>query len=320
MASAPYNMAGQMAELLPTIYHRYDTVLPRPDAAVAEADRHKGQLRRFLDLPGSQLDQLYSFARAMLDLQNLDKVDGRLLPLLAQWIGWQTDFQLDIAAQRNEIKFAPHLYRSVGTAPNLQAIVHRYTGWHTQIAEFAQHIARANLPAQLNIFAITESASGWHATDDAAPILGFGTGNAEASGSGNAPAMLVSTVSQPFRLRPGMELAITADRRLPMVMRFQPGDFADIASATAAEVASVLNRTLSEVTATAQADGRLLLRSHRVGPDSTLRVEQDAASLVTLEGAPRGRLSAFVDATARIRLFYETADPQAAGMEGRLRL
>ena len=52
-----------------------------------------------------------------------------------------------------------------------------------------------------------------------------------------------------------MELAITADRRLPMVMRFQPGDFADIASATAAEVASVLNRTLADVTATARADG-----------------------------------------------------------------
>ena len=34
---------------------------------------------------------------------------------------------------------------------------------------------------------------------------------------------------------------------------------------------------------------------------------------MTLEGAPRGRLSAFVDATARIRLFYETADPLACG-------
>jgi phage tail-like protein len=215
MTSAPYDMAGQMAELLPAIYHRYDTLVPRPDAAVAAADRHKGQLRRFLELPGSQLDQLYSFARAMLDLHNLDKVDGRLLPLLAQWIGWQTDFHLDIAAQRNEIKFAPHLYRSVGTAPNLQAIVHRYTGWHTQIAEFAQNIVRSNLPAQLNIFAITESTSGWHATDDAALSLGFGTGG----------------------------------------------------------------------------------------------------SLVTLEGAPGGRLSAFVDAAAHIRLFYETADPQAVGME-----
>src|SRR5262245_41482424 len=101
MATAPYDTVGQMADLLPTIYHRYDTVLPGPDA-VPNADRHKGQLRRFLELPGGQFDQLYSFARAMLDLHNLDKVDGRLLPLLAQWIGWTTDYRLDFAAQRQE--------------------------------------------------------------------------------------------------------------------------------------------------------------------------------------------------------------------------
>ena len=53
-------------------------------------DTQRGQLRRFLDLPGGQLDQLYSFAKALLDLYNLDKADGRLLPLLAYWIGWQT--------------------------------------------------------------------------------------------------------------------------------------------------------------------------------------------------------------------------------------
>ena len=132
------------------------------------------------------------------------------------------------------------------------------------------------------------------------------------------PARLESTVSQPFPLRPGMELAITPDRRLPMGMRFQPGDFADITAATAAEVASALNRTLLEVTATARTDGHLVLRSHRVGLDASLRVEQAPGSLVTLEGAPRGRLSAFVEAdaaTARIRLFYATADPQAGGTE-----
>jgi hypothetical protein len=63
MATAPYNIAGQMADLLPTLYHRYDTVVTNA-AIVAPADRQKGQLRRFLDLPGSQLDLLYSFARA----------------------------------------------------------------------------------------------------------------------------------------------------------------------------------------------------------------------------------------------------------------
>ena len=63
---------------MPTLYHRYDTVVTNA-ATVAPPDRQKGQLRRFLDLPGSQLDLLYSFARAMRDLHDLEKVDSRLL-------------------------------------------------------------------------------------------------------------------------------------------------------------------------------------------------------------------------------------------------
>ena len=63
-------------------------------------------LRRFLDLPGSQLDLLYSFARAMRDLHDLEKVDSRLLFLLAQWIGWQIDNRIETDAQRNDIRNA----------------------------------------------------------------------------------------------------------------------------------------------------------------------------------------------------------------------
>jgi hypothetical protein len=50
---------------------------------VAPADRAKGELRRFLDLPGSQLDQIYSLARAALNLVDVDRLEGALLPLLA---------------------------------------------------------------------------------------------------------------------------------------------------------------------------------------------------------------------------------------------
>jgi phage tail-like protein len=152
MATAPYNIAGQMAELLPTIYHRYDTALPRPDAAVAPADRHKGQLRRFLELPGSQLDQLYSFARAMLDLHHLDKVDGRLLPLLAQWIGWPTDFRLDLAAQRNAVRHAPYLYAANGLIPTVAATVNRTLGLESRPKEFVHNVFRSNHPERLTLW------------------------------------------------------------------------------------------------------------------------------------------------------------------------
>jgi phage tail-like protein len=152
MATAPYAMAGQMFELLPTIYHRYDTVLPRPNAVVPDADRHKGQLRRFLELPGSQLDQLYSLARAVLDLHDLEKVDGRLLPLLAQWIGWPTDYRLEVGAQRHEIRNAPHLYKAIGLIPTVEATVKRTLGLESRTKEFVHNVFRSNQPERLNLW------------------------------------------------------------------------------------------------------------------------------------------------------------------------
>src|SRR5262249_26344792 len=133
----------------------------------------------------------------------------------------------------------------------------------------------------------------------------------QASGSGSAPAILTGTANGPFALRPGMTLTVTTDNRVPVTVRFLPGDFADMGGATAGEVAAALNRSLSELKATAPANGPIVLTSHTVGPDSALQVDQEAASLVTLEGATRGRLSAFADPTARLRLFSETSDPEA---------
>lgn len=138
MATAPYNMAGQMMELLPAIYHRYD--------------QEKGQLRRFLDMPGGQLDQLYSVAKAMLNLHNLDKVDGRLLPLLAQWIGWRTDYNLEIEKQRNEIRNAPDIFKTIGIIPNAEATVKRLINWECRTKEFVHNVFLSNRPERLNIY------------------------------------------------------------------------------------------------------------------------------------------------------------------------
>ena len=147
MATAAYNLAGRMAELLPAIYHRYDT-------ATSQA------LRRFLDLPGSQLDQSYSFIRSLLDLYNLERVDGRLLPLLAQWIGWQTDNRLEIETQRNEVRQAPAIYKAVGIIPTVEAMVKRISNWESHSKEFVHNVFLSNRPERLNIWARLRDSTG----------------------------------------------------------------------------------------------------------------------------------------------------------------
>ncbi len=145
MATSPNNTTGQMYDLLPGIYHRYDT---------------KRQLRSFLDLPGSQLDQLYSFAKAMLDMHNFDRIDGRMLPLLAQWIGWKTDYSLEIESQRNEIRNAPSVYKTIGIIPTVEATVKRITGWDSRTKEFVHNVFLSNRPERLNLWVRQRSSAG----------------------------------------------------------------------------------------------------------------------------------------------------------------
>ena len=161
MATAPYGFAQLMHDLLPAIYHRYDTALPlNPPQEMSQADRQRGQLRRFLDLPGGQLDQIYSYTRALLHSHELDRLDGRLLPLLAQWIAWPTDFRLGFDAQRNEIRNAPALYQRVGLIPTVAATVKRISGWESQSKEFVHNVFASNRPERLNLWLRSRDAGG----------------------------------------------------------------------------------------------------------------------------------------------------------------
>lgn len=324
-AGENFGLAERLYRMLPALHQRYDTPLRADELALLSAQvlaalanlpkglQDRGQLYRFFH-GAAPLDLMRSFADGLRQLRDIDVARSAFLLPLAQWIGWELDRTLPVFARRNEIKFAPRLYRTTGTVPNLRAIVNRYTGWNAQVAELVHNIARSNNPPQMNVFAKVADGATWRGADDAAPLLGFGAANSSASGAPGLPAILTSTLSEPFALRPGVELAVTADDRIPVAVRLRPGDFADISAATAAEVVAALNRTLSEITATRLGTGQIELRSHTRGPDSAIRVEQYAASLVTLEGAPSGRLSSLTENTLgigpRVRLFYEAADPQ----------
>lgn len=161
MAIAPYDFAGQMFAMLPAVYRRYDAGRTPAPGTGLPSDKDKGELRRFLDLPGGELDRLYSLARAALALTDLDRVEGPLLlPLLAAWIGWPTNYGLPVAAQRNEIRFAPWIYHTIGGVANLDATVTRVTGWANRTKEFVHNVARTNQPERLNLWSALRGTSG----------------------------------------------------------------------------------------------------------------------------------------------------------------
>ena len=163
MATSSYQSGAYLYRNLPEIYRTFDTaVLPQAlSTANMDADRAKGQLQRFVEMFGLQFDFLRSFAAGMRNFYDIERIDGNLLPLLAQYVGWQTDFTLPISKQRNEVSFAAHFYRTTGVPANLRAMVNRISTWDALIKEIAHNIFRSNDPEQLTITEMKRQGGVW---------------------------------------------------------------------------------------------------------------------------------------------------------------
>lgn len=297
-------------EMLPQIWRRHDVVTAPASVAatvIPEANPRTGQLRRLVDLFGLGTDALRSSADGLRLLHDVDGVASRFLEPLAHWVGWTLTQAQEVPVQRNELKSAARLYRGVGTIPGIRAIVTRYSSWHTQVAEFVQGIARANDPARPAIHATALTPDGWIGAAEVADVLGFGVANQSAAGSGTLPATLTGSVVGPFALRPGQELTLRLDGAPAVAVRFGAHGFVDMRQASAAEVALAIAGAAIGVEASADSFNRLVLRTRTSGPDANISVEPSSTSLVALETAPGGRISAFVDARGHLRMFYDVA-------------
>lgn len=306
-------------DMLPEIWRRHDVVTaPASIAAtvIPEANPRTGQLRRLVDLFGLGVDSLRSSADGLRLLHDVDNVESRHLSPLAQWIGWTLAHDQEAHVQRNELKSAARLYRGVGTIPGIRAIATRYTGWHTQVAEFVQSIARANDPGCPGVHGIVETANGWTGIADVADLLGFGPTNANASGIGSAPAVLTASLVGPYNLRPGHELKMRIDGAPAVSVRFEAEDFVDLRQASAAEVAAAIDAADVGIDATVDSTGHVTLLTRSSGATASIEIIRSSASLVALETAPGGRLSALIDRSGHVRLFHDTARQPLASDAG----
>jgi len=137
-ASSALGNGERMYARLPAIYRRYDA--------------QTNLLRRFVELTGTELDVLESHLRSSRELRDIVDVDGRILPRLAEWIGWKTDFRLEFDGQRNEIRDAPALFQRVGLIPVANATVTRISGWQCRAKEYVHNVHRTNEPPRLQVW------------------------------------------------------------------------------------------------------------------------------------------------------------------------
>ncbi|MBI1424584.1 MAG: hypothetical protein GC149_14150 [Gammaproteobacteria bacterium] len=147
--TAPNGYAGYLYDTLPKIYQRYD---------------ESGFLKRFLQVTGGQLDQLHSIAEAMQSTTSLDRINGELLPLLADWIGWRTDHTLEVFQQRREIASAPYIYKAVELQPTIEATIQRISKWDCRSKEYVNNVYASNRPERLNLWRIQRDGSGTWST------------------------------------------------------------------------------------------------------------------------------------------------------------
>ncbi len=162
---------------IPSVYRAPDVVTGQPltgtDFIPEAAVRTSGQLARFVDIFGLALDNLAGLAAGVAGLHDVDEVDYRVLPLLAQWVGWDLSFDRPIPMQRHEIKYAAALYSITGTVPGCMLWVQRLTGWTAQIKEFGRNVFVTNDVG--NPADTTQTGSYTANTSDAALVAGRGT-------------------------------------------------------------------------------------------------------------------------------------------------
>lgn len=318
--AAPHGLNRTMYDLLPSVHRQFDVNL-RPvtpgSEAIPEMAARSGQLRRLLDVYGAVMDSARSSADDLWTLHDLDRVDARRLPLLAGWLGWRLGDVDALPLARNELKATPRLYETVGTVSAVAAMVARYTGWSTRVAEFVQHLARSHHAPRYQVHASVPAGAGWRSPLDAAALLGFGAGNDEAFGAGPAPATLVGNVAGPYAVFPGAELSIALDGGATFRIRLGASAFANPGAATAAEVASAISMATNDLIADT-VGGQVRLRTRSVGPDAQINVAARDSEPLTLDAGGSDRLATATDALGRVRVFASDlpAAPDPGQREG----
>jgi phage tail-like protein len=108
-----------------------------------------GDLRTFLSLPATTLDELKAAMDQLPGIFDVDHCDERFLPLLAYLVGHTYDGTDAPATQRRLIRESVEIYRRKGTLPAMNRSLGSI-GWEGNIEETFRQALRLNTRSQLN--------------------------------------------------------------------------------------------------------------------------------------------------------------------------
>jgi phage tail-like protein len=162
IATGRYGLDERLYQLLPALHKQYDE--PAPD------QQGEGQLRRYLQIFGLGLDQMRSLGEGLRARHDVLEVRADFLPHLARWIGWEPDQTLGVLAQRNDVRFAPDIFETVGSVPNVRALVNRVTGWECRVKEFVHNVFLTNAPETVHLWELWGRRHDGVAWSDPSPI------------------------------------------------------------------------------------------------------------------------------------------------------
>jgi len=104
-------------------------------------------------------------------------------------------------------------------------------------------------------------------------------------GEGDLSIAEITSSQSPFALADGMTLTLEINGEPPADIIFSDTDFADIANATAEELAAVINN--AGIAAQARiVDGAVVISPAQEGPDSSIEIGGDAAGVLGLDAGP----------------------------------
>ena len=146
LATQDYDSPRRLFLRLPGAYQRADE--PDPSTPTGAS----GPLRRFLAPVGHTLDLARSLAEGIRNRHDVHTARADLLPPLARTIGWTPDLTAPTEAQRRDLAFAPEIFGSVGTGPNVRALVNRVTEWPARIKEFVHNVFLTNAPETIRLW------------------------------------------------------------------------------------------------------------------------------------------------------------------------